>query len=97
MKYTNFIFQMDRAGDACVHYLTANSKREKYVVGTLDLSTAYIAAKLGKLTNLKVPDETEAPEGSCLMFCWDTDSFRVINIAQVTSVTPLNELIALAG
>jgi hypothetical protein len=78
---------MDIAGDACVHYLSTNSGKQKYVVCTLDLENDYIQAKLARANTLNVPD------GYCLAFCWDTDSFKSLDPSKVVKILPLNALL----
>jgi hypothetical protein len=68
-------------GDAVVTYRSQVSNKLKYNVCTLDFSTSYIKKKNNRST------ETE---DTLLMFCWDTDSYRLIKVSSVVSVTPLN-------
>ena len=72
-------------GDAIVNYRSQNSNKLKYCVCTLDFRTPYIQKK--KKNKLK------EPEGTLLVFCWDTDSFKMLKYAQVTSVTPLGAVL----
>ena len=67
-------------GDSIIDYRSAESNKLKYNVCTLDFSTPYIASKQNRA---KETDET------LLMFCWDTDSFRLIKCASVIKVEPL--------
>lgn len=79
---------MDNAGDACIHFVSSVSGKEKYTVGTMDFSTKYIKEKL---CNLK----TNKPkaENCVLIFSWDTDSFKQIDPLTVIRVEPLSHMI----
>ena len=68
------------SGDAIITYKSPNSKKTKYNVCTMDFSTPYIQEKRNRA---KESDDT------VLMFCWDTDSFRLMKAENVTSVVPL--------
>ena len=82
-----FLSKMDQAGDAVITYRSPVSKKLKYNVFTLELdSCEYIKEKMQNKT-IKVK------EGHILMFCWDTDSFRQINIEAVTRVQPLGSIL----
>lgn len=67
-------------GDAIITYRSENSNKLKYNVCTLDFSTPYIQTKTNRAK--------ETPD-SLLMFCWDTDSYRLLKPKNVTSVVPL--------
>ena len=67
-------------GDAIITYRSENSNKLKYNVCTLDFSTPYIQNKKNRA---KESDET------LLLFCWDTDSYRLLKPANVTSIVPL--------
>jgi len=71
-------------GDAIVTFRSENSKKLKYNVCTLDFSTPYIKNKNNK---------AKETEGTLMVFCWDTDSFRLIKYANVTSVLPLASIL----
>jgi hypothetical protein len=75
---------MDVYGDAVITYRSQNSNKLKYNVCTLDFSTEYIQQKKNRA---KETDET------LLMFCWDTDSFRLMKPKNVTSVVPLSNIL----
>ena len=68
-------------GDAIITYRSENSKKLKYNVCTLDFSTPYIQTKKNRA---KESDRT------LLLFCWDTDSYRLLKPDNVTSVVPLS-------
>lgn len=82
-----FQTKMDIAGDAIVTYRSPVSKKLKYNVCTLELdNNNYILEK-------KQKKNTDVKEGHMLMFCWDTDSFRQINVDSVTNVQPLGTIL----
>jgi hypothetical protein len=67
-------------GDAVITYRSENSNKLKYNVCTLDFSTPYIQNKSSRAKE----DKT-----TLLLFCWDTDSYRLLKPSTVTSVVPL--------
>ncbi len=71
-------------GDAIITYRSENSNKLKYNVCTLDFSTPYIQNKKNRA---KESDET------LLLFCWDTDSYRLLKPSNVTSVVPLSSVL----
>ena len=71
-------------GDAIITYRSENSKKLKYNVCTLDFSTQYIQNKRNRA---KESDRT------LLLFCWDTDSYRLLKPNNVTSVVPLSSVL----
>ena len=75
---------IEEYGDAVVTYRSENSNKMKYNVCTIDFSTDYIQQKRNR-----------AKEGqhTVLLFCWDTDSYRILVPENVTSIVPLNRVI----
>jgi|TARA_A100001015_G_scaffold241433_1_gene275584 hypothetical protein len=71
---------VDEYGDAVITYRSENSNKLKYNVCTLDFSTPYIQQKKNR---------AKESEKTLLLFCWDTDSFRLLKPQNVTSVVPL--------
>ena len=71
-------------GDAIITYRSENSKKLKYNVCTVDFSTPYIQTKKNRA---KESDRT------LLLFCWDTDSYRLLKPDNVTSVVPLSSVL----
>ena len=71
-------------GDAIITYRSENSKKLKYNVCTLDFSTPYIQDKKNR---------AKGSEGTLLLFCWDTDSYRLLKPDNVTSVVPLSSVL----
>jgi hypothetical protein len=84
MKKQDFEKKLDDAGDAIITYRSQNSRKLKYNVCTRDFSTKYIKSK-----------KNRAKEGqhTSLLFCWDTDSYRILVPENVTSIVPLNRVI----
>lgn len=81
MDKDKFIRVMKEYGDAYVTYVSPNSKKEKFNVGTVYIEdNPYIRTKTLSLT----PDPKKV-----IIFCWDTDSFRQIDPATVVRVEPL--------
>ena len=59
-------------------------KKLKYNVCTLDFSTpTYKRRKIGQ----------RSLTGLFLLFCWDTDSYRLLKPENVTSVVPLSSVL----
>ena len=79
MKKDDFIRSVDNAGDAIITYRSQNSRRLKYNVCTLDFDNKYIQSK----RNRAKPNQRQV-----LLFCWDTDSYRLLQPENVTSIVP---------
>jgi len=75
-------------GDAVITYRSENSNKLKYNVCTLDFSTPYIQQKTSRA---KETDDT------LLLFCWDTDSYRLLKPQNITSVVPLSSILKNEG
>ena len=75
---------IEEYGDAIITYRSQNSKKLKYNVCTLDFTTVHIQKKANRA---KETDDT------LLMFCWDTDSYRLMKPDKVTSVVPLSAVL----
>ena len=71
-------------GDAIITYRSENSKKLKYNVCTLDFSTPYIQNKKNR---------AKGSDGTLLLFCWDTDAYRLLKPENVTSVVPLSSVL----
>ncbi len=80
MKKEELARLVDEYGDAVITYRSENSNKLKYNVCTLDFSTPYIQQKKNR---------AKETEQTLLLFCWDTDSFRLLKPQNVTSVVPL--------
>ena len=84
MKKEELAKLVDEYGDAIITYRSENSKKLKYNVCTLDFSTEYIKKKKNRAKESK---------GTLLLFCWDTDSYRLLKPNNVTSVVPLSSVL----
>jgi hypothetical protein len=71
-------------GDAVITYKSTNSRKLKYNVCTLDFSTPYIQKKRNRARPTK---------DTILLWCWDTDSYRLLRPANVTSIVPLSKIL----
>ena len=71
-------------GDSVITYRSENSNKLKYNVCTLDFTTPYIQGKKNRAKESK---------DTILMFCWDTDSYRLLKPANVTSIVPLASIL----
>ena len=84
MKKEELAQLVDDYGDAVITYRSENSNKLKYNVCTLDFSTPYIQNKKNR---------AKESEKTLLLFCWDTDSFRLLKPDNVTSVVPLSSIL----
>lgn len=80
MKKQELTALVTEYGDAIITYRSENSKKLKYNVCTLDFSTPYIQSKKNR---------AKETSDTLLLFCWDTDSYRLLKPLNVTSVVPL--------
>jgi len=76
--------KVKQAGDAVITYRSTNSRKLKYNVCTLDFTTPYIKEKHNR---------AKETEDTVLLFCWDTDSYRLLRPANVTTIVPLNSIL----
>lgn len=81
MTKDELIYAVKEYGDATITYRSQESKKLKYNVCTLDFSNEYIQTKSNR---------ARETEDTVLLFCWDSDSFRLIRPVSVTSVVPLS-------
>lgn len=84
MKKEELRRELELAGDAIITYKSPKSKKTKYNICTLDFSTPYIQNKSNR---------AKEDEQTLLMFCWDTDSYRLMKAENVTSVVPLANIL----
>jgi len=84
MRKEEFIQQVEKCGDAVITYRSQNSRRLKYNVCTLNFDNKYIQSK----RNRARPNEKQV-----LLFCWDTDSYRLLQPENVTSIVPLQAIL----
>ena len=80
MKKEELARLVDEYGDAVITFRSENSNKLKYNVCTLDFSTPYIQQKKNR---------AKETEQTLLLFCWETDSFRLLKPQNVTSGVPL--------
>jgi hypothetical protein len=71
-------------GDAVITYKSTNSRKLKYNVCTLDFSTPYIQKKRNR---------ARPTRDTVLLWCWDTDSYRLLRPDNVTSIVPLSKIL----
>ncbi len=88
MDKEKFKERVTECGDAVITYRSTNSRKLKYNVCTLDFTTPHIQKKHNRAKESK---ET------VLLFCWDTDSYRLLRPANVTSIVPLNAILKNKG
>lgn len=81
MTKDELIYIVRESGDATITYRSLESKKLKYNVCTLDFSNEYIQTKSNR---------AKETEDTVLLFCWDSDSFRLIRPSSITSVVPLS-------
>lgn len=84
MKKDEFKTQVDKCGDAVITYRSTNSRKLKYNVCTLDFNNKYIQNKKNRAKETK---------DTVLLFCWDTDSYRLLRPDNVTSIVPLSAIL----
>ena len=84
MKKEDLAKLVTEYGDAIITYRSENSKKLNYNVCTLDFSTPYIQTKKNR---------AKASDRTLLLFCWDTDSYRLLKPNNVTSVVPLSSVL----
>jgi hypothetical protein len=84
MKKEEFVQKVSECGDAVITYRSQNSNRLKYNVCTLDFDNEYIQSKKNR---------ARAIDDQVLLFCWDTDSFRLLVPDNVTSIVPLSAIL----
>ena len=70
--------------DAVITYRSTNSKKLKYNVCTLNFDNRYIQSKKNR---------AKESNDTVLLFCWDTDSYRLLKPDNVTHVVPLNSIL----
>lgn len=82
MRKDSFIKRVKECGDAIITYKSKVSKKVKYNVCTLDFTTPYIKEKK-KNKSVETSD-------TVLLFCWDTDSYRLLYPENTISIIPLS-------
>lgn len=84
MTKDEFKAKLEESGDSVITYRSKNSRRLKYNICTIDFSTPYIKAKKNRAKEAK---------DTVLLFCWDTDTYRLLMPKNVTSIVPMNRII----
>ena len=84
MKKDEFKNSVKDCGDAVITYRSTNSRKIKYNVCTLDFDNKYIQSKKNR---------ARESNDNVLLFCWDTDSYRLLKPADVTSIEPLGTIL----
>lgn len=84
MKKEEFLRTVSECGDAIITYRSTNSRKLKYNVCTLDFDNKYIQSKKNR---------AKETSDSVLLFCWDTDSYRLLQPKNVTSIQPLSSIL----
>jgi len=79
---------IERCGDAIITYRSTNSNKLKYNVCTLDFTTPYIQEKKNR---------AKETSENILLFCWDTDSYRLLKPDSITSIVPLSSILKNGG
>ena len=84
MKKDEFKNSVNSCGDAVITYRSTISRKIKYNVCTLDFDNKYIQNKKNR---------AREANDTVLLFCWDTDSYRLLRPADVTSIVPLSSIL----
>ena len=84
MEKSKFKDLVQEYGDAVITYRSTNSKKLKYNVCTLDFDNKYIQSKKNR---------AKESYDTVLLFCWDTDSFRLLRPSNVTHIVPLQSIL----
>ena len=88
MDKESFKDKVKECEDAIITYRSTNSRKLKYNVCTLNFTTPYIQKKHNR---------AKETNDTVLLFCWDTDSYRLLRPANVTSIVPLNSILKNKG
>ena len=84
MKKDEFKHAVQKCGDAVITYRSTNSRKLKYNVCTLDFDNKYIQSKRNR---------AKESDNTVLLFRWDTDSYRLLQPKNVTSIVPLSAIL----
>ena len=84
MKKDEFKNSVENCGDAVITYKSTNSRKIKYNVCTLDFNNKYIQSKKNR---------AREANDTVLLFCWDTDSYRLLMPKNVTNIQPLSSIL----
>jgi hypothetical protein len=75
---------VEEYGDAVITYRSKNSRKLKYNVCTLNFNNKHIQSKRNR---------AKEAEDTLLLFCWDTDSYRLLLPTNVTRVDSLSSVL----
>ncbi len=96
MNRKAFVNLMNMHNDAYVYYNSKVSNKQKYYVCTLEFSTEYVKKAYIKKFN-KVPpamrEIRKSEEQTILVFCWDLNDFKTIDLNTVTSIEGLSDVL----
>jgi len=81
MTKEELISSVKECGEAIINYRSAESNKLKYNVCTLDFDNPYIRDK---------ENRARETDDTVLMWCWDVDAYRLMKVANVTSVVALS-------
>jgi hypothetical protein len=84
MKKEELKALMTQHGDAVITYRSENSNKIKYNVCTIEFDNAYIQTKSNR---------AKESLDTLLLFCWDTDSYRLMKPDNIVSVVPLSSIL----
>ena len=84
MEKSTFKDLVREYGDAVITYRSTNSRKLKYNVCTLNFDNKYIQSKKNR---------AKESRDTVLLFCWDTDSYRLLQPANVTHIVPLQSIL----
>ena len=84
MEKWKFKDLVDEYVDAVITYRSTNSKKLKYNVCTLDFDNKYIQTKKNR---------AKESNDTVLLFCWDTDSYRLLKPSNVTHIVTLQSIL----
>lgn len=95
MNREAFVNLMMTHNDAYIHYISRVSEKQKYYVGTLDFTnTDYVRDLYVKKYKTVPPTSKQIRDGKdkeILVFCWDLNDFKKIDVETVTSIEGLSE------
>lgn len=93
MNRSAFVNLMLSHNDAYINYISKVSEKQKYYVGTLDFTnTKYVRDLYVKKYKTVPPNSKqirESNDSEILVFCWDLNDFKKIDIESVVSIEGL--------
>lgn len=101
MNREAFVNLMMVHNDAYINYHSPVSKKSKYYVGTLDFINCEYVNKMYKAKfNTNPPtakDIRNSKENAILVWCWDLNDFKTVDISSVTSIDALSDVLKNVG